>query len=159
MTDFFLVFLGGAWLAVFWPAARRARRNTPLFTSEGWRRRMQLIAPRTGAAGRWIIAPRSSGASDRAARRSYRRSLHRRKLALLAIAAAVPVTLVVAVAAGDGLWTVHLASYAVLAVYVALLVEAKRARLQSEDNVRSLAHRRRRPTYEWSPSGEFQRRA
>ncbi|CAN5551252.1 hypothetical protein BH24ACT26_BH24ACT26_16390 [soil metagenome] len=157
MTDFFLVFLGGAWLVVLWPRLRRAKRSTPLFTTERWRRGMELIAPRRGGSGRWIMAPGSSGAADRSARRSFRRTQRRRKRALLAVLATVPVSLIAALLLGGALWEIHLSSYAALAVYVALLVESKRRREESTTKVRSLASRRR-PLYEWSASGDFEER-
>ncbi|MFN2488404.1 MAG: hypothetical protein ABR529_01430 [Actinomycetota bacterium] len=143
MTDFFLVFLGGAWLVVFWPSVIKAKRSTPLFTAESWRRRMQLMAPRGGApSGRWVVAPRSSGAVDRTVRRSRERSQRRRIRLLVALALSIPTTLVAALVRGGGLWEVHLSTYALLAVYVAVLVEVRRGRDESARKVRALAERR-----------------
>jgi cell division protein FtsB len=156
LTDLFLVFLAAAWLVIFWPAARRAKRRTPLFSAEGWRRRMSLIAPGKGA-GRWVLAPRSSSDSDRSLRRWHRKVQRRRRRILVALLAAVPLTLVAAVFLGGAAWSVHVTTYAVLAVYVAALVEARMRREESAGNVHPLT-RRRRPMYEWTAEGHFERR-
>ena len=143
MTELFLIFLGAASIAVSIPAALKVKRHTPLFTAEMWQRRMRSIAPATrSSSGRWIIAPQSSGAVDRGARRALRKRQQRRKELLLALLAAVPLTLGLAMLQGGRLWVVHYATYAVLALYVAWLVEERRVREQGVDTVRSISHRR-----------------
>jgi hypothetical protein len=143
LTDLFLMVLVAAWIVALWPAAVRAKRSTPLFTAERWRRRMESIAPRAGRSGRWVMAPQSSGARDRSARRALKALQRRCKRLLIVLAALVPVSLVPALLRGGPLWVLHAASYAVLAVYVALLVETRRRRAEAQSNVRSLAGRRR----------------
>jgi hypothetical protein len=144
LTDLFLILLATGWLVALGPAAVRARRRTPWFTSQGWRRRMQLIAPRrTVSSGRWVVAPSSSGALDRSARRSRRVRQERRKRALLLIVALVPVSLVAALLRGDWAWSLHAASYALLAVYIAFLAEDRHRRQEGVAKVRALRVRRR----------------
>ena len=144
MTDLFLFVLGAAWLVVFVSTALRAKRRAPLFTAESWRSRMRAIAPpRVSSTGRWIVAPRSSGAVDRGARRALKKRVQRRKRLLVVSIALIPLSLLAAVAGGGRWWDLHFASYALVAVYVALLVEERRARTESLGNVRSLAGARR----------------
>lgn len=145
MTDVFLLVLAAAWLVVLAPAAFRARRHAPLFTSETWRRRMQLIAPpRRHSSGRWVVAPPSSGAADRSARRALARKQQRRKRLLLVLVLLVPASLAAALLRGGELWNLHVASYGAVTVYVAFLVEDRRRRQESLSNLPSLAGRRRR---------------
>ena len=138
MTLVFLGLLALAWIAVFLPAALRARQTAPLSTAERFRRRMSLIAPRAGT-GRWIVVPESY---DRLARGSYRRGQQRRTRILIGLMAAAGVTFVLAVFAGGGMWEVHLATDVSLALYVALLLEAKHRRVDQRAKLRSLEARR-----------------
>ena len=70
LTAIFLVALATAWVAVLVPAVIRARNNTPLWSSERFRRGLQVMAPPAyGGSGRWVITPRQE---DRRVRRSYR---------------------------------------------------------------------------------------
>ncbi len=143
MTELFLMILGAAWLVVFVPRALKAKRHTPLFQAATWRQRMRTIAsPRASLTGRWVVAPRSSGAIDRGARRALKKRQQRRKTALLVLVALVPLTLLAALWKGAWLWNVHFGSYAVLAVYIAVLVEQRRVRTDGADKVRALASRR-----------------
>jgi hypothetical protein len=143
LTELFLIILGAAWLVVFVPRALRAKRHTPWFQAATWRQRMSSIAsPSASLRGRWVVAPRSSGAIDRGARRALKKRQQRRKTALLVLVALVPLTFLVALWKGAWLWNVHFGSYAVLAVYVAVLVEQRRVRTEGSDKVRALASRR-----------------
>ena len=140
LTLFFLGLLALAWIAVFLPAALRARRSAPLSTAERFKRRMSLLAPRTGPrSGRWIVVPESY---DRLAKSSFRRAQRRRTHILIALAAAALGTGVIALFAGGGAWEVHLAVDASLALYVALLIEAKRRRTEQTSKLRTLRSRR-----------------
>ena len=140
MTELFLVVLGAVWLIVYLPAALKAKRRGPLFTAESWRRRMRAIAPpRISSSGRWVVAPASSGALDRGARRALKKRQERRKQLLLGLLALIPASLTVAIVEGGRWWDLHFISYALVAVYVALLVEDRRARSDSLHKVRSLA--------------------
>ena len=138
LTLIFLGLLALAWIAVFLPAALRARQSAPLTTAERFKRRMNLIAPRAGA-GRWIVVPESY---DRLALSSFRRGQRRRTKILIALLAAAVLTGMVAVVNGGGAWEVHLAVDLSLGLYVALLVEAKRRRSETVTKLRSLESRR-----------------
>ena len=138
LTLIFLGLLALAWIAVFLPAALRARQSAPLTTAERFKRRMNLIAPRAGA-GRWIVVPESY---DRLAMSSFRRGQRRRTKILIALLAAALLTGIVAVFNGGGSWEVHLAVDLSLGLYVALLIEAKRRRAESVTKLRTLESRR-----------------
>ena len=123
LTLFFLVLLGLAWVAVFLPAAARARQGTPLSTAERFRRRMQLIAPPPASSkGRWIVVPESS---DRLAYASYRRGQERRRKIFLGLLSATSLSFFLSLVSG-GLWGVTTALAASFFVYVVLLIGAKR---------------------------------
>ena len=138
MTLIFLGLLALAWIAVFLPAALRARQSAPLTTAERFKRRMNLIAPRAGT-GRWIVVPESY---DRLAMSSFRRGQRRRTRILIALLAASALTGFVAIFVGSAAWEVHLAVDLSLGLYVALLIEAKRRRADSLSKLRSLEARR-----------------
>jgi len=138
LTLIFLGLLALAWIAVFLPAALRAKQSAPLTTAERFKRRMNLIAPRAGN-GRWIVVPESY---DRLAMSSFRRGQRRRTKILIALLAAALFTGLVAVFSGGGAWEVHLAVDFSLGLYVALLIEAKRRREESVTKLRSLESRR-----------------
>lgn len=139
LTLVFLGLLALAWIAVFLPAALRARQTAPLSTAERFRRRMSLIAPR-GRGGRWIVVPESY---DRLARGSYRRGQQRRTRLLIGLMVAAASTFVLALLAGGGMWEIHLAADVSLALYVALLLEAKHRRADQKTKLRSLEARRK----------------
>lgn len=138
MTLVFLGLLVLAWIAVFLPAALQARRSAPLSTAERFKRKMSLIAPRPSA-GRWIVVPESY---ERLATSSFRRAQQRRTRILIGLLVASAVTGVIAIFAGGGAWEVHLAMDGSLALYVALLLEAKRRRNEQGLKLRSLEARR-----------------
>lgn len=124
---------------MFLPAALRARRSAPLSTAERFKRRMSLIAPRSSG-GRWIVVPESY---DRLASSSFRRGQQRRTRIFIGLLIASLATGIVAVFAGGGSWEVHLAIDASLALYVGLLLEAKRRRNEQSLKLRSLEARRK----------------
>jgi hypothetical protein len=128
MTDLFLLFLGVAWLLALWPAAARARRATPLSTATRFKQGMRLIAPKAARAGRWVLMPRPSGASDRAARRTRMRVLRRRKQMFTSLLLAAPLTTVAGAVRGGEAWIAPLGVAAALAGYVAFLLVSKRRR-------------------------------
>jgi hypothetical protein len=144
VTAAFLILLAGAWIAVFLPAIRRARKATPLSTAERWRRRMELIAPRHAASrtrGRWVVVPESRKSL---ARDSWRRGQRtRRRIFELMIGAVIGSFLAALFWQSDN---------ASLVTYMALLVEAKRRRHQRAIAVRRRGRRpamRRRPQVVW----------
>lgn len=99
---------------------------------------MSLIAPRQ-TSGRWIVVPESY---DRLARSSFERGQRRRKRLLIGLLVGAGASLFAAIFAGGGMWELHLAVDASLALYVVLLREAKRRREEHSSKVRSLAVRR-----------------
>jgi hypothetical protein len=138
LTVLFLGLLVLAWIAVFLPAAMRARRGAPLSTAERFKRRMDLIAPRARA-GRWVVVPEPY---DRLARASFRRGQRRRKRILTFLITAAVASFVAATAAGGAYWTVNLACDLSLALYAVLLREAKRRRVERFSKVRDISRRR-----------------
>lgn len=137
LTTLFLVLLAIAWIAVFLPALVRARRAAPLSTSERFRQRMDLIAPRLARSGRFVVMPRNS-----APRRYDRRRAQRQRARLLVVVSSlVPITAVVAVLRGDGWWTAQVAADFSLALYVVLLREATRRGRERALKVRPLVVR------------------
>jgi hypothetical protein len=140
LTLVFLAALAVAWIAVILPALLRARQTTPLSAAERFKRRMQLIAPKP-ARGRWVVVPESR---NRLAKASLKRGQRRRIRILVWLLAVVGLSAVAALING-GLWEAHLLADASLTVYCALLLEAKKRRLERLTKVRPL--RRREPEY------------
>jgi hypothetical protein len=122
VTGLLLTVLAIAWLTVFLPAALRAREGTPLASAEKFRRRMQLIAPRTPR-GRWVLVPESP---DRLAASAFRPGQRRRKHILVFLLASTAISLLPALVAGRGMWEVQFAFDASLILYVFLLIKVRR---------------------------------
>ncbi|MGH2730188.1 MAG: hypothetical protein ACRDJI_06205 [Actinomycetota bacterium] len=141
MTLFFLAVLAVAWIAVILPAALRARQIAPLSAAQRFKRRMQLIAP-TPMRGRWVLVPDSR---SRPASGTFRRGQQRRTRIFIGLLVAVIGSATVAILGVDSLWGVHFGADASLAVYCALLIEAKRRRRERQTKVRPL--RRQEPEY------------
>lgn len=139
MTYWFLLVLALAWIAVFLPAAMRARQNAPLSTAERFRRRMELIAP-TASKGRWVVVPESG---DRLAGRSFRKGQRSRRHILAFLVGGVLLSFGSAILFGGALWEVSLAFGASLALYVSLLLEGKRRRDERGKKVRRIQARSR----------------
>lgn len=140
LTTVFLVVLALAWAGVFLPAVWRASQRTPLKSSEGFARRMSMIAPpRHQRGGRRLIVPRSAGRKVQ----TYRRSQRQRVRILAFLGALLPLSAIIAVVMGEGWWELHIAFDFSFALYVALLLEAKRRRQERLRKVRPLASRRR----------------
>lgn len=134
LTFVFLGLLAAAWIAVFLPAVLRARAEAPLSTAERFKRRLDLLAPRPQT-GRWIVVPESY---DRLRRASYNRGQRRRQQILIALLLAAGLSGIAAIFAGGAAWEAHLALDASLAMYVMLLLEAKKRRTERTKKVRSL---------------------
>ncbi len=160
LTLLFLFVLVVAWLTVFLPSVMRARRSSPLFSTEGFRKRMSSIAPGAGrevragggtasggrsaeGKGRWVVMPQSP---DRVRRLAWQKAQRRRKYLLLVLVVAVVASALAGAIVGGAMWEVHLAFDASLAVYVVLLVEAKKRRAQHAATVSPLERARRRLT-------------
>jgi len=143
LTYWFLLVLALAWIAVFLPAAMRARQNAPLSTADRFRRRMELIAPRASA-GRWVVVPESG---DRLAGRSFRKGQRSRRHIFAFLMGAVLLSVGAAILFGGALWEVSLAFGASLALYVSLLLEGKRRRVERGKKVRRIQARSRPEQY------------
>ncbi|MGH2827183.1 MAG: hypothetical protein ACRDKF_09475 [Actinomycetota bacterium] len=161
LTTVFLVALALAWAGVFLPAVWRARQRTPLKSSERFARRLKLIAPPGGfgrfagsrgglggiagshrryRGGRRLIVSRHAGLKLP----SHRRSQRQRTRILLLLGALVPLSATAAaLIQGDGWWEIHIACDFSFALYVALLLEAKKRRDERLRKVRPLASRPR----------------
>ena len=152
VTTIFLVVLALAWAGVFLPAVWRASQRTPLKSSERFARRMNLIAPpgglgRIAGSGRRYRGGRRLIVSRHAGRKlpSYRRSQRQRTRILLILGALVPLSaMAAALVQGDGWWEIHIACDFSFALYVALLLEAKKRREERLRKVRPLAERKSR---------------
>ncbi len=147
MTWLFLALLGVAWMAIFLPAALRARRRTPLPSAEGFKRKQASLNLSAGSApGRWVLMPQSPGGRVQAARR--RTQAHRRRMFVALLWSSV-LSGAVAVLRGGALWEVHLALDACLGIYVALLIDAKKRRSAPSKKVSQLPqHRPEAPPHE-----------
>jgi hypothetical protein len=152
VSDLFLLFLGAAWLLLLWPAAVRARRNTPLSTATRFRRRMSLIAPKAPHPGRWVVIPSSSGAW----RRRTLGSLRRRKQVFVALLLAAPLTALAGLLWGGHLWAVHICADAALGGYVTFLLHSKR---RHAAEVKATSARRRVPELDFTAPVVERRRA
>lgn len=139
LTYWFLLVLALAWIAVFLPAAMRARQNAPLSTADSFRRRMELIAPRASA-GRWVVVPE---AGDRLAGRSFRKGQRSRRNIFAFLLGAVLLSVGAAIFFGGALWELSLAFGASLALYISLLLEGKRRRVERGKKVRRIQARSR----------------
>jgi hypothetical protein len=139
LTGLFLAILAIAWIAVFLPAALRARRATPYSSAQRFKRRMRLIAPPRPpgrrAGGRWVVVPE---ATEQRARAAFRRGQRRRRRILGFLGLAAVVSGVVAAVKGGSWWELHLALDASLGLFVILLLEAKRRRAERASKVRRL---------------------
>ena len=141
MTWLFLALLGVAWMAITVPAALRGRRRTPLPSAEGFKRKQASLNART-ASGRWVLVPQSPGGRVEAARR--RTQAHRRRMFVALLCASV-LSAAAAALQGGALWEVHLALDACLGIYVALLIDAKKRRIEPSNKVSQLQERRPPP--------------
>lgn len=150
MTRAFLAVLAVAWITVFLPALLRVGQKSPLSTAERFTRRMALIAPKT-TRGRWVVVPESSA---RLARVSYRRSRQTRKWLFAFLLIASGASGIAALLAGGAMWEVNLAFDASLALFVVLLIEAKRRHEERERKVTRLKQPGRDPANELREAAE-----
>ncbi len=98
---------------------------------------MSLLAPKSSQP-RYVLVP---ARSDRLARAAYQKQRLRRIRILAFLAAAAPVSGIVALFVGGPMWEVHLAFDFSLLLYVALLIEAKRRRQERLTKVEPLGRR------------------
>ncbi|MEA2477176.1 MAG: hypothetical protein QOC87_1375 [Actinomycetota bacterium] len=83
---------------------------------------------------------------DRLARASFRRGQRRRTRILLFLVSAVVTSMIVAIVAGAGWWDTQIALDFSLAIYAALLIEAKRRREERFAKVRTITRPTRHST-------------
>lgn len=99
---------------------------------------MQMIAPpRADRGQRRVVVPRSAGRSVQ----SHRKSQRRRTRILVVSGGMVIVSAVAALSAGGGWWELHLLCDFSFALYVVMLLEAKKRRAERLQKVRPLATR------------------
>jgi hypothetical protein len=139
LTFWFLLLLGVAWVAVFLPAALRAREAAPLSATQRFKRRMDLIAPPGSGTGRWVVVPHSTN-ELRAAR--FRRTQQRRRKILEFLLGSSALSLVPALVLGGVFVRVGVAFATSLVVYVVLLIGTKRQRQEAAATVRSMERQR-----------------
>jgi hypothetical protein len=141
LTIWFLAILGVAWIAVFVPAAIRARQTAPLPAAERFRKGMKMIAPSTPpksrSQGRWVIVP---GAQQLARSTAFRRSQARRRRALSILVVSSLVSLPVSVVLRGSAVTASLVVWGALFSYVVILLGTKRQREEQLEKVRPIAH-------------------
>ena len=139
MTIWFLAFLAGASLAICIPAGVRARRNSPFSATQLFKKRMNLIAPRSRN-GRWIIIPDNHEiALQRLAIRRARR--RRRRILALLVVAAVGSGVVAFLERGVAV-EIHLAIDAALVGWIGYMAESRKRRTERAQKVRTLPARR-----------------
>ncbi len=149
MTIGFLGVLIVAWIGVFLPATVRARQTAASSTAERFRRRLELLSPRSST-GRWVVVPQNFDELKKAA---FARAQRRRRRLLTILILGSLLTLMSATALGGGVWEIHLALDAGLALYVVLLLETKRRRIERKEKVRLLSERlKARPQPAWYDS-------
>ena len=138
LTVWFLVLLMGASLAISVPAGLRARRNTPLSSAQIYKKRMNMMAPRSRG-GRWVIVPEGN---SRVQARQLARQRRRRRVRIM--------TFLVLTAIGTGVWallgsgaavSVHLAVDLVTLGYGYLMYESGRRRSERTRKVRNIDRR------------------
>lgn len=123
---------------MLFPAAMRARRSAPLSTAERFRRRLDLVAPRSRT-GRYVVVPESSA---RIARVAFERAQRWRLRLFVLLVWTAATSAGVAMILGGRVWTVHLAVDASLLSYSFLLIEAKRRRQEQAAKVRRITRHR-----------------
>ena len=128
----FLVLLVLAWVAVCLPAAVRARNRGPLESTALFKRGLELIGPdHPQEFGRSLERPTAD--SPRPKPLVIRRA---GLVFLLVLVAAAIVTAGFAVV--EGIWELHLAADAALALFVSWLIEDKHRRSERKRKVRRL---------------------
>ena len=141
LTTFFLAALAVAWMLVLVPAILRARSQSPFSSTERFRRRMDMIAPRHTRSGRMIVvldSPHRRAATEFGrARREIRRRRRRARFLKLLVACAV-ISAGVAAWRGEGFWEFNFGIDAVLVLYVGILLERKARKRERTTKVRRL---------------------
>ena len=134
----FLVLLLVAWIAVFFPAVSRARERSPLASSEDFKRSLALIGPQS------VDHPLGVRATGAAADRQLTIKTGRVALMIALLVTVTGTALLVVV--GRASVEVHLAADALLAFYVAWLIEDRRRHEERTRKISSLSAYRRATT-------------
>lgn len=141
-----LLILAVIWAAVLIPPALKNRaESSPVDSIGNFRRQLntlQRTGPSAGPSPAHRIAPYSSTGVATVAVRSQSLTLSearaRRRMILSALAAAVPVTFLMAVFSGGIVWMVQLMVDLALGAYVAMLVKVRNEAAEREMKVRFL---------------------
>jgi hypothetical protein len=132
-----VILLGALWAWILVPGALRARReSSPIDSVDLFERSMSVLASNRTLPGRHVLVldrpAQVTGRSTRA------RTLQRRRLVLTRLGAAVPLTLLAAIAFG-GVWVAVFAlTAAALAVYLGVLVQLRGQAQERRRKVRRL---------------------
>jgi len=132
-------------MAILVPAMLRARANGPLSSAERFRRRMDLLAPPSPRAGRWVCVLDSPDRKVRStAMRAHKlaKSRRRRRRLLVFLLMCVAVSAAFAVLRGGAAWEAQAGIDAALVLYVGFLLETGRRRIERSAKVTSLQRNR-----------------
>lgn len=141
-----VVLLGGLWASILVPAAVRARRETsPLHSVDHFERSMGMLAPKPSVGpantpGRYVMVLERPSRLTGAVRMSP--AVERRKAVLLRLAAAVPVTGILAWTSGGFFSMLFRLTLVALIGYVGLLVQLQSRRMQAARKLHHLPVRR-----------------
>lgn len=115
-------------------------------TAERFRHSMQLLSPRLGEEGRWVVVPGSVRTKPSSQRRALRqqRVLKRRRFVLVVLVWMAAGSLAAALLGAPGGWISHIAIDAALVGHAAFLIETKRRRIERRRKVRPIDQRRAR---------------
>ena len=147
LTVAFFAALAILWIAILVPAMLRAHANRPLSSAERFRRRMDLLAPPSPRAGRWVCVLDSP---DRKARSTMTRahklakSRRRRRRVLVFLLLLAGGSAAYAIVSGGVAWEAHAGIDAALALYVGFLIETGRRRIERSAKIRPLGLQRSR---------------
>ena len=136
MTGWFLAFLVGASLTVMIPAGLRARRSSPFPSAQLFKKRLNMMAPRSRS-GRWVVIPEGHSAAQ--ARMMARRTRRRRTRIMTMLVIAMLATGVWALLGSGAAVSIHLLVDAIAVFYGTLMYESRRRRKEQRRKVRSIA--------------------
>lgn len=118
------------------PAGLRARRNSPFPSAQLFKKRLNMMAPRSRS-GRWVVIPENHSAAQ--ARMMARRTRRRRTRIMTVLIVAVIATGIWALSGSSAAVSLHLLVDVAAVCYGSLLYEARRRRKEQLRKVRRLA--------------------
>jgi hypothetical protein len=140
LTEVLFIIGAVSWAAIFFCAAVQAVRDEPVFTFGLFSNGMDRVIP-TRVFGRWVIAPQSSGARDKLPRSDFLRAQSKRAAFLKFLVTGVVVSGAVAWLLGSPYLEINVVADASLAIYLFLLLQAKRRRAEVKAKVRHIETR------------------